>query len=123
MFYVRRASPLHAARALDVAATLEVRGYATVTAAGGPRRLREPWSRHDHAFAASAVGLVELAAGARLLGYAGFDAYPRGATRGGRAEAALARRWPTCARCRARRSRWVTRARARRRRCGSRPRP
>ncbi len=65
-------------RALDVAATLELRGYA-----GPARRLprgarpREPWSRHDLAVAAAALGLVALAAGARLLGVASFQAYPR----------------------------------------------
>ncbi len=65
-------------RALDVAATLEVRGYA-ISAEGGRRRprTRAPWSRHDLAVAASAAGLVALAAGARLLGTAGFEAYPR----------------------------------------------
>ncbi|HUR86799.1 MAG TPA: energy-coupling factor transporter transmembrane component T [Solirubrobacteraceae bacterium] len=63
-------------RALDVAATLEVRGYATPTAAGGPQRLHEPWSRHDLAFASSAVALLVLAAGARLSGVADFQAYP-----------------------------------------------
>jgi energy-coupling factor transport system permease protein len=64
-------------RALDVAATLEVRGYTTPGAGGGARRLREPWSRHDIAFLASAIGLVALAAGARLTGVAAFQAYPR----------------------------------------------
>jgi energy-coupling factor transport system permease protein len=64
-------------RALDVAATLEVRGYATPAAAGrGARRPREPWSRHDLAFAASAVAIVTLCVAARLLGIADFDAYP-----------------------------------------------
>ncbi len=63
-------------RALDVAATLEVRGYATPSARA-PRRLREPWSRHDLAFAASAAAIVVLAAGSRLLGIAEFDSYPR----------------------------------------------
>ncbi len=63
-------------RALDVAATLEVRGYASPAAAGGPRRLREPWSRHDLAFAASAAALVALCIGARMLAIADFDAYP-----------------------------------------------
>jgi energy-coupling factor transport system permease protein len=77
-------------RALDVAATLEVRGYATPAAAGGPPRLREPWSRHDLAFAASAAGIVVLAAGARLLGVAGFDAYPRTVVAAGPAELLLA---------------------------------
>lgn len=65
-------------RALDVAATLEVRGYATPAAASGRGlRMREPWSRHDFAFAASALAIVVLAAGARLLGIASFDAYPQ----------------------------------------------
>ena len=64
-------------RALDVAATLEVRGCATPAVAGGARRLPEPWSRHDLAFAASAVALLLLAAGARLSGIAAFEAYPR----------------------------------------------
>ncbi len=62
-------------RALDVAATLEVRGYATPGAAS-PRRLREPWSRHDLAFAASTAAILALALGARLLGVGSFDAYP-----------------------------------------------
>jgi energy-coupling factor transport system permease protein len=63
-------------RALDVAATLEVRGYATPAAAGRVRPRREPWSRHDLAFAASAGGMLALAAGARLAGVAHFEAYP-----------------------------------------------
>jgi energy-coupling factor transport system permease protein len=62
-------------RALDVAATLEVRGYAT-PGATAPRRLREPWSRHDLAFAASAASILGLALGARLLEVGGYDAYP-----------------------------------------------
>jgi energy-coupling factor transport system permease protein len=62
-------------RALDVAATLEVRGYATPGAAA-PRRLREPWSRHDLAFAASAFGMAALALGARVFDVAAYDAYP-----------------------------------------------
>ena len=60
-------------RAVDVAATLEVRGYG---AARRPPRARRPWSRHDAAFAAAAAGLVALAAGAELAGVAGFDPYP-----------------------------------------------
>ena len=64
-------------RALDVAATLEVRGYGSAAAsARRRRRVREPWSRHDLSVCAAAVGLVALAAGARLLGVASFDAYP-----------------------------------------------
>jgi energy-coupling factor transport system permease protein len=46
-------------RATDVAATLEVRGFAT---GRRPPRLDRPWSRHDLAFAASAVALCALAA-------------------------------------------------------------
>jgi energy-coupling factor transport system permease protein len=65
-------------RALDVAATLEVRGYAT--AVRGPRRAvvrsGRPWSRHDLAFLASAVALVALTVAARLSGVADFDPYP-----------------------------------------------
>jgi energy-coupling factor transport system permease protein len=63
-------------RALDVAATLEVRGYATPAASGRARPLREPWSRHDLAFVASAAGVLALAACARLAGVAHFEAYP-----------------------------------------------
>jgi energy-coupling factor transport system permease protein len=60
-------------RAVDVAATLEVRGYGS---ARRPPRVRRPWSRHDFAFAAAAVGLVALVVGAGLGGVAGFDPYP-----------------------------------------------
>jgi energy-coupling factor transport system permease protein len=77
-------------RALDVAATLEVRGYATPAADGRARRLRRPWSRHDIAFATSAVALVALAAGARMLDVAAFDAYPRTVVASGPAEWILA---------------------------------
>jgi energy-coupling factor transport system permease protein len=57
-------------RATDVAATLEVRGFAGT--ARPPRRTR-PWSRHDSAFLASAIGLCVLAA----LPLAPFTASPR----------------------------------------------
>jgi energy-coupling factor transport system permease protein len=50
-------------RATDVAATLEVRGFA---GGGRPPRLHRPWSRHDVAFAASALGLCALALGTAL---------------------------------------------------------
>jgi energy-coupling factor transport system permease protein len=63
-------------RALDVAATLEVRGYATPAASGRARPLRVPWSRHDVAFVVSAAGVLALAACARLAGVAHFAAYP-----------------------------------------------
>lgn len=77
-------------RALDVAATLEVRGYSTPGAAGCARRPREPWSRHDMAFLTSALALVALAAGARLTGVATFEAYPRTQAHVGAAEIVLA---------------------------------
>jgi energy-coupling factor transport system permease protein len=60
-------------RALDVAATLEVRGFA---AAPRAPRLQRPWSRHDLAFAASALAVLTLALLARLTGLAAFNAYP-----------------------------------------------
>ena len=75
-------------RAIDVAATLEVRGY------GGPggrraRGARVPWSRHDVAFAAAALAIAVLLAGARLAGVADFAAYPRLHADAGAREAAL----------------------------------
>jgi len=60
-------------RAMDVAATLEVRGFATARRAP---RLSRPWSRHDLAFLASAVAVLTLAACGRLAGAVSFDAYP-----------------------------------------------
>jgi energy-coupling factor transport system permease protein len=60
-------------RAMDVAATLEVRGFATARRAP---RLPRPWSRHDIAFLASALAIVALALVGRLAGAARFDAYP-----------------------------------------------
>ncbi len=60
-------------RALDVAATLELRGFAEARRA---QRRAIPWSRHDLAFAVSAASVTALALGARLAGIAAFDAYP-----------------------------------------------
>ncbi len=60
-------------RAMDVAATLEVRGFAT---GGRARRAPRPWSRHDIAFAASALAILALALVGRLAGGASFEAYP-----------------------------------------------
>jgi energy-coupling factor transport system permease protein len=80
-------------RAVDVAATLEVRGYATPAGGrseswrargGGP-----PWSRHDLAFAAAGVALLVLVAGAKVAGVAAFTAYPRLQAAVGPAEVAL----------------------------------
>jgi energy-coupling factor transport system permease protein len=61
-------------RAIDVAATLEVRGYG---AAGAARPVRAPWSRHDLAFAASALVLVALGVAAALGGWASVHDSPR----------------------------------------------
>ena len=60
-------------RALDVAAALEVRGYG---AARRPAARHLPYSRHDLAFYASALGVVALAVGGRIAGWASFHAYP-----------------------------------------------
>lgn len=62
-------------RSMDVAATLELRGFAAgvPSAARGPRR---PFSRHDRAFAASAAAVFSLALLGRLTGAAPFHAYP-----------------------------------------------
>jgi energy-coupling factor transport system permease protein len=83
-------------RAMDVAATLEVRGFAAprrAPRAHGSRRahgvsrlrgtqsarssLRRPLSRHDIAFAASAFAVLALALAGRLTGVASFNAYPQ----------------------------------------------
>ena len=60
-------------RALDVAATLEVRGFSS--AGRAPRSVR-PWSRHDLGFAASAAAIIVLALLGRFAGVAAFSAYP-----------------------------------------------
>jgi energy-coupling factor transport system permease protein len=63
-------------RAVDVAATLEVRGY------GGPEATRRgggtdgPWSRHDLGFAAAVVAILVLVVAGRSAGWTAFDAYP-----------------------------------------------
>jgi energy-coupling factor transport system permease protein len=61
-------------RAGDVAATLELRGYRTAAPPAVPGR--ERWSRHDLAFAAAALAVALLAAGAHLLGAGTMTAYP-----------------------------------------------
>jgi energy-coupling factor transport system permease protein len=89
-------------RAMDVAATLELRGFAMarhaprqslasrlsrsarrLTAGAGDRlacpRMSHParaWSRHDIAFYSSAVAILALAALGRLGGAASFQSYP-----------------------------------------------
>jgi energy-coupling factor transport system permease protein len=74
-------------RALDVAATLEVRGYGTA------RRGRvggRPWSRHDLAFAGSAIAIAALTVVARVAPIAPFDPYPLIAAGGAGSACALA---------------------------------
>ena len=61
-------------RAVDVAATLEVRGYG---GARRPPRQARPWSRHDLAFASAAAALAALGTAAAVLGWEPFEAYPR----------------------------------------------
>jgi energy-coupling factor transport system permease protein len=62
-------------RSMDVAATLELRGFAT--GGHGHRRVqRRPFSRHDRAFAVSAASVLVLALVGRLAGFAPFDPYP-----------------------------------------------
>lgn len=60
-------------RAMDVACTLELRGFAVGQGARGWRR---PYSRHDIAFLASALAVVGLVLAARLAGAVSFSAYP-----------------------------------------------
>jgi energy-coupling factor transport system permease protein len=60
-------------RAMDVAATLELRGFATATRA--PRSNRR-WSRHDLSFSISSIALIVLAVVAHTAGVGSFDAYP-----------------------------------------------
>jgi energy-coupling factor transport system permease protein len=61
-------------RAMDVAATLELRGFACASTTAAARL---PWSRHDLAFAASAVCVVVLAVLANAGSLATFHAYPQ----------------------------------------------
>jgi len=63
-------------RAMDVAATLELRGFAV---ARRPRRralMRRPWSRHDVAFACSSAAILALVLMGELGEGASFQAYP-----------------------------------------------
>jgi energy-coupling factor transport system permease protein len=60
-------------RAVDVAASLEVRGYA---GARRPRREHRPWSRHDVRVAAAAVGLACVAIAGKFAGLGSVDPYP-----------------------------------------------
>ncbi len=60
-------------RAVDVAAALEVRGYAL---AGRPPRARRPWSRHDLRIAAAALAVAAVAIAGAVAGAGRMEAYP-----------------------------------------------
>ena len=60
-------------RAVDVAAALEVRGYA---AARRPLGGRTRWSRHDVRVVSAAALVAGIAIAGRLIGANGFHAYP-----------------------------------------------
>ncbi len=62
-------------RAMDAAASLEVRGYGLRAPARWPGRAL-PWSREDRAFALAAVAIAGVAIALRLSGAAWFDPYP-----------------------------------------------
>jgi energy-coupling factor transport system permease protein len=63
-------------RALDVAAALEVRGYGAARRAPRTAGRERPWSRHDLAFAASALAITALAIGGRVAGLEPFSSDP-----------------------------------------------
>ena len=63
-------------RAMDVAATLELRGFAAPRRRPRRAHVARPWSRHDFAFACSTVAILALGILGRLGGAASFDAYP-----------------------------------------------
>ena len=73
-------------RAVDVAAALELRGYAS---ARPPRRSSRPWSRHDFAVAASAFFVAAIAVAGRAAGLADASFDPTVALETGPAEVAL----------------------------------
>jgi energy-coupling factor transport system permease protein len=62
-------------RAVDVAATLELRGYATRRRGARPARL--PWSRHDASVLAAALALGAMALWTATAGIAAVEPYPR----------------------------------------------
>ncbi len=63
-------------RAMDVAATLELRGFAAPHRRPRRAHLARPFSRHDFAFACSTVVILALGLLGRLGSAAAFDAYP-----------------------------------------------
>jgi energy-coupling factor transport system permease protein len=81
-------------RATDVAATLEVRGFGC---GRRPQRAPRPWSRHDLAFAVSAVALAALGAAVAAGGWAEVHDSPRFAAPVGLATALAAVALVACA--------------------------
>ncbi len=61
-------------RAIDVAATLELRGYGSGVPRSAERARR---SRHDGALLLAALGIAAVGFGTQLAGLGSFDAYPR----------------------------------------------
>jgi energy-coupling factor transport system permease protein len=74
-------------RAVDVAAALEVRGYAL---AGRPARRRRPLSRHDQRIGAAALFVAVVAVAGAVGGVGHVEAYPTLDVELGPAELALA---------------------------------
>ena len=74
-------------RAVDVAASLEVRGYA---GARRPRRERVPWSRHDLRVALAAAVVFGAAVLGKAAGAGAVDPYPTLQLAAGAPEAAVA---------------------------------
>lgn len=100
---VRRASTLTRAlaagaleRAVDLAAALEVRGYALASrpkeTGGGA-----PWSRQDAVFCAGALALAAICGVGRVAGLSGFEAYPSLQAEVGSADLLLALAVPAAA--------------------------
>jgi energy-coupling factor transport system permease protein len=73
-------------RALDVAATLEVRGYGL---AQRPPASRQPWSRHDISLAAATATILVVLIGSRIAGVGEFTPYPLTVAPTGGAEVAV----------------------------------
>ena len=81
-------------RSVELAAALEVRGYA------GVRRLapdRAPWSRHDLSVTLAAAAIGTVTAAAKIGGLEGFEAYPLLELHAGPADLAFAAALPLLA--------------------------
>src|SRR4051794_2957103 len=73
-------------RSVDVAAALELRGYAS---ARRPRRYSRPWSRHDWSVGLAALAIIAIAIAGRIMGLADASFDPTVALEFGPAEAGL----------------------------------